>query len=99
MADNVLEVGFERALELITEKLSKSRKAEPIRNVGIHPESEIAIEVFDGRYGPYIKYERLNVTIPKDVPVEELTVEQAVELIAKKAAQKGKKKTTRRKKS
>ena len=86
-------------MELIKEKLSKTKKAEPLRTVGIHPESEIPIEIMDGRYGPYIKYQRLNVTIPKDTPVEAITIDQAVELIAQKAAQKGKKKTTRRRKS
>ena len=97
--EDVLTIGLERGLELIKEKLSKTKKAEPLRTVGIHPESEIPIEIMDGRYGPYIKYQRLNVTIPKDTPVEAITIDQAVELIAQKAAQKGKKKTTRRRKS
>ena len=97
--ESVLEVMLERALVLIAEKQSKSKKAAPIRTVGVHPESGIDIEIFDGRYGPYIKYERLNVTLPKDVPTDEIGLELAVELIAKKAAQKGTKRKPRRKKS
>ena len=65
----------------------------------MHPESGIDVEIFDGRYGPYIKYERLNVTLPKDVAPDDIGLDLAVELIAKKVAQKGTKKKTRRKKS
>jgi DNA topoisomerase I len=97
--ESVLEVELARALVLIAEKQSKSKKAEPIRTVGVHPESGIDIEIFDGRYGPYIKYERLNVTLPKDMSTDEVGIELAVELIAKKAAQKGTKRKPRRKKS
>ena len=44
----------------------------------------------DGRYGPYVKYKRINATIPKDKDPKEITVEEAIELIKARAA-KGKK--------
>jgi DNA topoisomerase-1 len=44
----------------------------------------------DGRYGPYIKYAKINATIPKEKDPEKITMEEAVILIAEKAA-KGKK--------
>ena len=44
----------------------------------------------DGRYGPYVKWEKVNATIPKGVEPADVTMEMAVELIAEKAAKKGK---------
>ena len=44
----------------------------------------------DGRYGPYVKYKRINATIPKDKDPKEITLKEALELI-KERALKGKK--------
>ncbi|RZV42528.1 MAG: hypothetical protein EX271_05745, partial [Acidimicrobiales bacterium] len=49
-------------------------------------------KVMGGRYGPYIKHEKTNATLPKDVAPETVTMEQAVELIAAKEAKAGTKK-------
>jgi len=48
--------------------------------------------VLDGKYGPYVKHAKINATLPKSTTAEEMTIEQAVELIAAKAAR-GKGKT------
>ena len=55
----------------------------------------------DGRYGPYVKWEKVNATLPKGVEPDQVTMEMAVELIAEKAAKKGKsrRKAAPRKKS
>lgn len=86
--DDVLTVELDRALELLAEK---KKKNEPLRTLGEHPESGEPIYVFKGRYGPYAKHKRTNATIPKGVDPKEITLEQAVELIAEKEAKKGKK--------
>ena len=39
-----------------------------------------------GRYGPYVKWEKVNATLPKELAPEALTLEQALELIAAKRA-------------
>ncbi|NMA98586.1 MAG: DNA topoisomerase I, partial [Phyllobacteriaceae bacterium] len=44
------------------------------------------ITVRAGRYGPYVNQGKVNATIPKDVKPEEVTLEQAVEWIAARAA-------------
>ncbi len=57
--------------------------------------------MLDGRYGPYVKYQKINATIPKDVEPSSVTLEMAVDLIAKKKASKkssGRKKSTKAKK-
>jgi DNA topoisomerase-1 len=44
----------------------------------------------DGKYGPYIKWEKVNATLPKGVEPGDVTMETAVALIAEKAAKSGK---------
>ena len=38
-----------------------------------------------GRYGPYVKWEKVNATLPKEIAPETVTLEQALELIAAEA--------------
>ncbi len=95
--DNVLTVELDRALELIAQKRQKSA---PLRTLGAHPTSGKPIDVFEGRYGPYVKHEKTNATIPKDMDKDQITLEQAIELVNAKAAKGGtKKKGGRRKKA
>ena len=101
--DDVLTIGMNRAVDLIAEAAKKKggkASATPLKVIGNHPEEGDEIAVFSGRYGPYIKYKKLNVTLPKDKDPQDVTLEEAVELINKKAASgSSKKKTTRKKKS
>ena len=61
------------------------------------------VAIFDGRYGPYVKHGKINVTIPKDQVIESVRLEDAVQWIQDKAEKKGiklgakKKKTTKKK--
>ncbi|MCA9039555.1 MAG: type I DNA topoisomerase [Planctomycetaceae bacterium] len=88
---NVLNVTLEAAIEML--KTAKRKAApEPIRTLGNYPEEDKPVAIFDGRYGPYIKYGRINVTVPKEKDVESITLEEAVALIDQKAEQKGVKK-------
>jgi DNA topoisomerase-1 len=50
----------------------------------------------DGRYGPYVKWDKVNATLPKGTEPADVTMEIAVQLIAEKAAKGGKKRTTRK---
>ena len=95
--NDVFEIGMNRAVELLAEKRANPggrgrAAAKPLRVLGQHPDGgEIA--VFEGRYGPYIKWEKINATLPKDITPADVALEQALQLIAEKAAKGGKKPT------
>ncbi|WP_298497718.1 type I DNA topoisomerase [uncultured Maritimibacter sp.] len=100
--NDVFEIGMNRAVELITEKRlnpgrGRGATAKALKELGEHPESGGAVNVMEGRYGPYVKWEKVNATLPKDIKPEELTMEQAVALIAEKATKGGKKKAAPKK--
>ncbi|MEC4805887.1 MAG: type I DNA topoisomerase [Jaaginema sp. PMC 1079.18] len=102
--DDVLTIGLDRALELLAQPKGGrggGRKAKtPLRELGAHPEDNEPINIYNGPYGNYIKHQKTNVGIPEGETVESITLEQAVKLLADKAASKStKKKTTRKRKS
>ncbi len=90
--EEVFEVGINRAVTVLAEKKTKGgrRQATILKDLGEHPEHGGPVQVLDGKYGPYVKHAKINATLPKSITPEEMTVDQAVELIAAKAA-KGKK--------
>lgn len=87
--DDVLTIGLERALVLITEKRSRFAQQEPLRELGAHPADGKPIVVLAGRYGPYVKWNKLNASLPQGLTAEEVTVDRAVQLLAERAEKKG----------
>ncbi|MGF1550960.1 MAG: type I DNA topoisomerase [Paracoccaceae bacterium] len=89
-------VGMNRAVDLIAQKRERGNQRaaaqKPLRELGEHPDGG-AVAILDGRYGPYVNWGKVNVTL-SDTPVEDVTLDQALEWIAEKApAKKGAKKT------
>ena len=79
-------------MTVIAEKAANGRKpATALKELGEHPDGG-PINVMDGRYGPYVKHGKINATLPKDMTPDTITLEQALELVAAKAAKGGKKK-------
>ncbi|HUG18407.1 MAG TPA: topoisomerase C-terminal repeat-containing protein, partial [Planctomycetaceae bacterium] len=98
---DVLTIGLDRAVELLAQAKTRGG-ATPVKELGKHPDDEQPVNIFEGRYGPYIKHGKINATLPKDRELESVTLEEALVLIAEKAAQKGvktKKKTPAKKKT
>ncbi len=81
--DDVLTIEMARAIELLNQKVA-SRKSSELKDLGEHPESKNPIKVMSGRYGPYIKYGKKNIGLPKGTEPENYTLAEAVELIASK---------------
>ena len=95
--DDVLSVGMNRAVELIAQKArrgpGRGAAQKPLRALGEHPEGG-AVNLMDGRYGAYVKWEKINATLPKDTDKEALTLEAALDLVeAKRKTKKTKTKT------
>ncbi len=103
--EEVFTVGMNRAVELLAAKAAgrggRGAAAEPLKALGDHPEHGGAVNVMKGRYGPYVKWEKINATLPKGTEPEDVTMEIAVSLIAEKQAKggkgTGKRRTTKKK--
>ncbi len=97
--EEVFTVGLNRAVTLIAEKAAKGGgrgRAAALKELGEHPELGGPIQVMDGKYGPYVKHGKVNATLPKSDSPETITLEQAVTLIAEKAAKGAKPKRARK---
>ncbi|SFG96032.1 type I DNA topoisomerase [Methylobacterium gossipiicola] len=100
--DDVLEIGANRAIDLIVAKEQgggrRGPAADPGRALGTHPETGKPIVVKSGRYGPYVTDGTTNATLPKTQAAEDIDLPQALELIAaREAAGGGKKRAPARK--
>jgi DNA topoisomerase-1 len=99
---DVFDVGMNRAVELLAEKRANPRgrrgaTVKPLAELGEHPDGGGAISVFEGRYGPYVKWEKVNATLPKDVEPKDVTLEMAVALVTEKAGKTATKKAAPKK--
>ncbi|MEM9250063.1 MAG: type I DNA topoisomerase [Pseudomonadota bacterium] len=96
--EEVFTIGMNRAVEVLAAKKVRGQStAKPLKELGEHPEAGGAMAVMEGRYGPYIKWEKVNATLPKGTEPTDVTPEMAVELIAEKQAKSGKKAPAKRK--
>jgi DNA topoisomerase-1 len=94
--DEVFDVGLNRAVTLIAEKVAKGPSrgrfgADPGRPLGDHP-SFGAVAVKSGRYGAYVTAGGVNATIPSDKDKDTITLPEAIALIDERAAKGGGKK-------
>ncbi len=91
--DDVLTIGLNRAVTLIAEKIAKGPRhrfgGDPGRSLGDHPDKGAPVIVKSGRYGPYVTHDGINATLPKDKTPETITLDEAVSLLAARAAQIG----------
>ncbi|MFM2391189.1 MAG: hypothetical protein RLZZ437_2744 [Pseudomonadota bacterium] len=92
--EEVFTIGMNRAVEVLAQKASRGAgrgaAAAPLRELGEHP-SGGAVQVMPGKYGPYVKWDKVNATLPKDLLPEDVTLDEALVLIAEKAGKGGKK--------
>ncbi|WP_319824557.1 type I DNA topoisomerase [Thalassovita sp.] len=104
--NDVFEIGMNRAVELLAEKRANPGRgrgggaaAKPLKELGEHTESGGAVHIMEGRYGPYVKWDKVNATLPKDVDPQTVTMEMAVALLAEKSAKKKPARKTKAKKA
>ena len=90
-----LDIELPKALELLK---NRNKKSSDLRNIGAHPETGEDLVVKDGRYGPYISDSKVNVALKGDLTPQNITLEQAVDLINQKRLSPTKKRKKRKKK-
>ncbi len=98
--DTLFSITLEEAIERIVNKNKKT----VLKELGNHPETGEPLQVLKGRYGPYVTHKKVNATIGKDRDPDEVTLEDALKLLAEAATRKkparkkaAKKKTTKKK--
>src|SRR5262249_23260577 len=92
--DDVLTVGINRAVSLLAEprKGGGRRMHTPLRVLGNHPDDGAPVNLFSGRYGPYVSHDGVNATVTGDLTPETVTLDQALALLSAKRESKGRKK-------
>ncbi|ALE03756.1 type I DNA topoisomerase [Bartonella ancashensis] len=101
--DDVFNIGINHAVVMLSEqKENKTSQRKTISSIlstlGDHPDGG-SITVRDGRYGPYINWKKINVTLSKDKDPTKVTFSEALELISTKASTSLKIKSTKKQSS
>ncbi len=86
-ADEVFDVGLNRAVAVLAEKRAGGGRpqrgaAAALKELGAHPADGQPVRILSGRYGPYIKHGAVNANVPKGSDPAELTMDEAVSLLA-----------------
>jgi DNA topoisomerase-1 len=76
--DDVLVLGLNRAVDLLAQKLAS------VRSMGQHPKDKEPVLVRKGRFGPYAQHAGMIANLPRDLAMDDITLEQAVALLAEK---------------
>jgi DNA topoisomerase-1 len=91
--DEVFDIGLNRAVTLIAEKVAKGPSgrrfgADPGKPLGNHPTLG-TVAVKSGRYGAYVTAGGVNATIPSDKTQDTITLPEAIALIDERVAKGG----------
>ena len=76
--DDVLVVGLNRAVDVLAKKLAS------VRAMGPHPADKEPVTIRKGRFGPYAQHGQKVANLPRDMAMDDMTLEQAVALLAEK---------------
>ena len=91
--EDVFSIGINRAVSVLAEKAAKGGRGRgttaALKDLGEHPDGGGTVTVHDGRYGPYVKFGKINATLPKGKDPQTITLEEAVALVAEKAGKSG----------
>jgi DNA topoisomerase-1 len=87
----VFETGMNSAVVKLAEALANPGRGRgaaraPLKEFGKHPRTDAEIKLMEGRFGPYVTDGTTNATLPKSISPDELTLEEAAQLIDARAA-------------
>src|SRR5690242_18045732 len=82
--ESVFDIALDRAVALLKEpKQFGARGA--LKVLGKHPADNQPVALYSGRYGAYVKHGKVNATLPDQNAINDITLEEALELLAAKA--------------
>ncbi len=86
--DKIFTVTLDEALALLAAPKTRQRRAAapPLRELGVDPATDKPMVIKDGRFGPYVTDGEYNASLRRGQTPEELTIEQASEMLAEKRA-------------
>ncbi|MFM8526082.1 MAG: type I DNA topoisomerase [Cyanobacteriota bacterium] len=84
--DDVLIISLSRALELLAMPKRGRGGRTALRDLGVPEGASEGVQVYDGPYGLYVKQGKVNASLPEGATADSITLEQALELLAAKAA-------------
>ncbi len=101
--EEVFSIGLNRAVTLLAEKragkaggrFGRAAVKTVLKDLGEHPGGGGKIQVLDGKYGPYVSWNKVNATVPKGTEPASVTVDDAVRLLQERIAKGGGKKPAR----
>jgi DNA topoisomerase-1 len=79
---------FTLTLEEALKMLAKPSGNAELKSLGNHPKTDIELKIKSGRFGPYVTDGKINASIPKKIDPNDLTMDEAVELLIKAADRK-----------
>ncbi len=95
--DDVLTIGLNRAVTLIAESDGTRKRGQALMTLGEHPDDQAPVEVMKGRYGPYVRHDGTNASLPSGTDPDDVTLEMALDLLARrKASPKNRRKAPRK---
>ncbi len=94
--DSLFTIDLKRSLEILSEPKKGRGKATPLKELGKHPDTDEDMNVMSGKYGPYVKCGKVNISLPDDLEPADVTKEKAIELLEPKMASKAKKKAKKK---
>jgi len=87
--DDAHTISLPRALELLAapKKFRRRQVAKTVlRALGPHPQTGGAVRVLEGRYGPYVSDGTTNASLPRSADPASITLDEALSLLAERAA-------------
>jgi len=85
--DALASVTLEAAVDAFSKpKAGRARGIQTLKELGTHPDTKLELSIKSGRFGPYVTDGTVNASVPKGKDPEGVTLDDAVELIARREA-------------
>lgn len=81
---SIFEVTFEKAMELLSQPKRGRGRAAPLKELGPHPSDQVPVNIMNGPYGPYVKWGKVNASLPEGVTPDAFTLQNALAILAEK---------------